>query len=47
MITHLAFHQASQWEVIKQVGEVAPYICVAVLSQALVIEPVPAQETTE
>jgi hypothetical protein len=38
---HLVLHQPRQWQVVKQVCEAPPDLCVAVLAQALVIEAIP------
>lgn len=37
---HLPIHQGCEWEVVKEVCEVLPDVCVAVFPQALVIETV-------
>jgi hypothetical protein len=42
---HLALYQACEWQVVEQVCEVLPHVCVAVLAQALIVEAVPANAT--
>ena len=37
---HLVVDQCGEWEVVKEVGEVLPDVCVAVLPEALVVEAV-------
>lgn len=39
-VAYLSIHKRSQREVIKEVGEIFPYIWVPILSQALVIKPI-------
>lgn len=36
--THLVVNQSGQWKVIEKIGKVFPHICVAVLSEALVVK---------
>ena len=40
--THLVLNESCKWQVVKQVCEVLPHICIAVLAQALIIKPIPA-----
>ena len=39
---HLVLHKGSQGQVVKQVCEELPYICIAVFPQALIIEAISA-----
>ncbi len=36
----LVIDESGEWEVVEEVGEVLPYVCVAVLAQTLVVESV-------
>lgn len=38
--SHLAFDQCSEWQIIKQVRQIFPYIGISVFPEALVIKPV-------
>lgn len=37
---HLVFYQGCEWEVIEQVREEFPHICIAIFSQALIVKAV-------
>ena len=39
-MTYLIFDESGEGEVVEEVGEVSPYVCVAVLAEALVVEAV-------
>ena len=36
----LIIDQSCQWQVVKQVGEILPHICVAILAKTLVVKAV-------
>ena len=37
-MTYLIFDEGGEGEVVEEVGEVSPYVCVAVLAEAFVVE---------
>ena len=38
--TYLSFNERRQWQVIKQVSEVLPHICIAILAKTFIVEAV-------
>ena len=37
-MTYLIFDEGGEGEVVEEVGEVSPYVCIAVLAEAFVVE---------
>ncbi len=42
-VAYLALYQACEWQVVKEVCEGSPHVCVAILAKALIVEAVPAR----
>jgi hypothetical protein len=43
-LPHLALYQACERQVVEQVCEILPHVCVAVLAQALIVKAVPIKQ---